>query len=117
MHMRFFTIPLRDAQSTTEELNAFLATHRIVHTERQFVADGANSLWSICVSYVESGDGRQASPQDKRPKKVDYRDMLSEPEFAVFAKLRALRKELAERLLPPFKCSAPGCAFPRLSQY
>ena len=72
----------------------------MVHTERQFVADGANSLWSICVSYVE-GEGRPAS--EKRQQKIDYREVLPAAEFAVFAKLRALRKELAEKEgLPAF---------------
>jgi superfamily II DNA helicase RecQ len=95
MHMRFFTIPIRDPQGAADELNAFLTAHRIVHTERQFVADGANSLWSICVSYIDSGDGRPTP--DKRARKIDYRESLSETEFAVFAKLRALRKELADQ--------------------
>jgi superfamily II DNA helicase RecQ len=93
MKMQFFTIPIRDPEPTTDDMNAFLASHRVVHTERQFVADGANSVWSICVSYVE-GEGRPAA--DKRNKKVDYREVLSEAEFSLFAKLRTLRKELAE---------------------
>jgi hypothetical protein len=45
MKMQFFTIPIRDPQRATDELNAFLSRHRVVHTERQFVADGANSVW------------------------------------------------------------------------
>lgn len=98
MHMQFFTIPIGDARGATEELNTFLATHRIVHTERQFVADGANSVWSICVSYLEGDAGRAATAiPDKRAKKIDYREALSESEFAVFAQLRALRKTLADQ--------------------
>lgn len=53
MKFQFFTIPVHDPQTATDEMNAFLAAHRMVTMERQFVADGANSLWSICVSYVE----------------------------------------------------------------
>ena len=100
MKMQFFMIPIRDSKPASDELNAFLATHRIVHTERQFVADGANSLWSICVSYVE-GEGRPTA--EKRQQKIDYREVLPAAEFAVFAKLRALRKEISEREgLPAF---------------
>ncbi|MGE0681674.1 MAG: HRDC domain-containing protein [Candidatus Binatia bacterium] len=95
MKMQFFTIPIRDPQRATDELNAFLASHRVVHTERQFVVDGANSLWSICISYVE-GEARPASP-GKRNQKVDYREILPEADFALFVKLRTLRKELADR--------------------
>jgi superfamily II DNA helicase RecQ len=95
MKMQFFTIPMADSQEAAEALNAFLAAHRVVHVERHFVAEGANSAWSICVSYTE-GDNRPAV--DKRQqKKVDYRETLSEPQFAVFAKLRTLRKTLADQ--------------------
>ena len=54
--------------------------------------DGANSAWAVCVTYV-AGEGR---PEPFRRERVDYRDVLSEADFAVFVKLRALRKKLAE---------------------
>ncbi len=60
----------------------------------EFLADGANSLWSVCASYVV-GEARPSA--DKRRGRVDYRDILPAEEFAVFAKLRALRKAHAER--------------------
>ena len=74
-------------------------THRVITVERQFVADGANSLWSVCVSYV---DGEERPRADKRQRRVDYREVLPPNEFAVFAKLRTLRKEMAEREGVPF---------------
>jgi len=95
MKMQFFTIPTFDPQAATDALNAFLAAHRVVHVERHFVAEGANSVWSICVSYME-GDGRPAADR-RQQKKVDYRDTLSETQCAVFAKLRTLRKTLADQ--------------------
>ncbi len=52
MKMQFFSIPVLDPESASHALNAFLADHRVVQVERQFVANGANSLWSVCVSYV-----------------------------------------------------------------
>jgi superfamily II DNA helicase RecQ len=95
MKMQFFTISIADLQAATDALNAFLAAHRVVHVERHFVAEGANSVWSICVSYTE-GESRPAADR-RQQKKVDYRDTLSEPQFAVFAKLRTLRKTLADQ--------------------
>ena len=50
MKLRFFTIPVHDPQAVTDEMNAFLAGHRVVTVERQFVANGTNNLWSVCVS-------------------------------------------------------------------
>ena len=77
-----------------EEVNAFLRAHRILSADRHFVQDGANSFWAICVSYL--GDANRPLAPGKRSK-VDYREVLSEADFAVFAKLRNLRKELAEK--------------------
>ena len=94
--MRFFTIPMQDSGSATGELNGFLSNHRILTIERHFVADGTNSAWAICVNYLDSVERATA---DKRGGggRVDYREILSDPDFTVFAKLRSLRKTLAEQ--------------------
>lgn len=94
MPFKFFTIPVMDPQAAEESLNAFVGAHRVITVERQFVADGANSLWSVCVSYVQAESRPSA---DRRQGRIDYRAVLPPPEFAVFAKLRALRKAQAER--------------------
>ena len=57
-----------------------------------FVHDGSNSVWALCVSYVQTAN----RPTAGRRGKIDYRDVLSEADFGVFAKLRALRKTLAD---------------------
>jgi superfamily II DNA helicase RecQ len=99
MQLRFFLIPVRAGEEAAGELNRFLAGNRILAIDRQLVQDGANSGWTVCVTY-EEGPGR-TSPG--RRGKVDFREVLSEPEFAVFARLRALRKELAEAEgVPPY---------------
>jgi superfamily II DNA helicase RecQ len=66
---------------------------RFVPPHRQFVSDGGNSAWSICVTYLEGGDRATAEKRGI----TDYREVLPEAQFRVFAKLRALRKELADR--------------------
>jgi len=93
MQLKFFTIPVHGNDASQEDLNRFLNAHRIVSVERSFVQDGANSAWALCVSYEPSGEGRP--PSGKRGK-VDYREVLSEADFTVYARLRALRKEIAE---------------------
>ena len=93
MRLKFFTVRMQDVGQEAEELNAFLSTHRILAVDRQFVADGANSAWAICVSYLATA-GR---PAPEKRGRVDYREVLPEPDFAVFAKLRSLRKTLAEK--------------------
>jgi superfamily II DNA helicase RecQ len=91
--MRFFNIPLADDGKAADELNRFLAAHSIAALEKHLVQDGANSAWAVCVTYL-TGEGR---PEAFRRGRVDYRDALNEKDFAVFVKLRALRKELAEK--------------------
>ena len=94
MQLRFFTIPLLDDGDAAEELNQFLTSHRITAIDRSFVQDGANSAWALCVSFEPAGNGR---PQGGKRGKVDYKEVLNEQDFIVFARLRSLRKEIADR--------------------
>ncbi len=93
MRMRFFTIPAFAGDEDAAELNRFLVSHRILGTDRQFVQDGANSAWCLCVSYLEAGD--RSAPVKRG--KVDYKEQLSEHDFAIYSRLRDLRKRLAEQ--------------------
>lgn len=90
-----FYVPIRDDGQMVEELNAFLRSHRVLHVEKQ-VEDGG---WIFCVEWMAGGgDGHETSGGWRRERaKVDYREVLTVEEFAVFSKLRAKRKELAER--------------------
>ena len=93
MLLRFFTVPLCGGEEAAEELNRFLGAYRIVTIDRQFVQDGPNSVWALCVTYVQASSRALSGKRGK----IDYRDVLSEPDFAVFARLRALRKTLADK--------------------
>ncbi len=92
MQLQFFQVPVHRSQP--DDLNRFLAAHRVTSIERQFVSDGANSFWSICVTY-ESGDPPRTPI--KRKEQIDYREVLTEEQFRIYAKLRVLRKELSDR--------------------
>lgn len=94
MRYRFFTIPVHDAEEASAELNRCLAEERVLAVDRQFVADGSNSAWALYVAV--QGAGGRPTAMSKRSK-VDYREVLNESDFALFARLRKLRKELAER--------------------
>ncbi len=93
MQVHFFTIPVHSGAEAAEELNRFLAGHRILSVDRQLVQDGTNSAWTLCVTIEESGQGRA---QPARRGKVDYREVLNDADFSVYARLRSLRKEIAE---------------------
>ena len=81
MQYRFFWINAEAPTAGETALNQFLASHRILGVEREFIAAGRHSAWSVCVSYqpAESSVGTKGA-------KVDYREVLNEADFAIFAK-------------------------------
>lgn len=54
MKYKFFKIVTGNAIDSETELNAFCAQHRITDIEKNFVTDGSNSFWSICVAYSDN---------------------------------------------------------------
>jgi hypothetical protein len=102
MQIRTFTIPVHSGREAEAELNRFLGAHRIVSVDRDLVQDGANSAWTLCVSY-ETGEGRAQGPAGGKKAKRDPREVLTPEEFAVYDNLRQLRREMADRDgVPPY---------------
>lgn len=107
MRFHFATIPIHDSGTNEADLNRFLASHRVVGVDRHFIADGARSAWALCVSWVEGPAraevGAAASTAEQRRGRVDYRELLTAEQFAVYVRLRDVRKRLAERDgVPPY---------------
>lgn len=100
MPYRFFLIPVRDGGAAAAELNGFLRGHRVLSVDRRWVDLGMESYWSFCVDYLDTGQAasegppRSAGPGGRN--RIDYREVLSPEEFALFVKLRTLRKEIAQ---------------------
>ena len=107
MRLHFITIPVFESAAAEAELNRFLATHRVLGVERQLVVDGPRSAWAVCVSYADHAAAASpsvtptptANPSAtaRSLRRVDYRELLSPADFEVFARLRAIRKKIAER--------------------
>ena len=93
MKYRFFSVLALSPQSDESELNAFCARHRVASVDKALILDGANSYWSFCIGYQDGADKAQPT----RPGRIDYKEVLAEADFAVFVRLRSLRKALAER--------------------
>lgn len=97
MQFKTFMLPASGSEQTEENLNVFLRTHRIVSVRSEFVS-GETPAWCILVEYVQQGE-QTAKPGGK----IDYMKVLTPMEFAVFSKLRELRKEFASKEgVPPF---------------
>ncbi len=97
MHYTFFQIPAIDPDVAAKRLNAFIQSQSVIGIERQFVADGLNSFWSICVTTAPpGGSGLPDQATAKKRTRVDYREVLSPEAFIIFDRLRTLRNSLAE---------------------
>jgi superfamily II DNA helicase RecQ len=89
MPYKTFTICLSEPDQAEKHLNDFLGAHHIVKLRADFLPDGSG--YAFLVEYTR--DGKQL--YSGKPK-IDYREELSEEDFAVFTKLRDIRKSLAE---------------------
>jgi superfamily II DNA helicase RecQ len=96
MALRFFVIPVHDSGAFEQELNGFLASHKVVSIDRQLIDQGVNSFWAICVDYLSHAPGETNRNSNLSRKRVDYKAILPPEDFAVFSQLRDLRKELAQ---------------------
>jgi superfamily II DNA helicase RecQ len=98
MPLIFFTIPTLHPEPSASELNQCLATQRVAQVEKSFVADGAASHWAVCVTLVDAQGDRPGLRGDanRRRGAVDYRELLSAEEFALYDRLRSARKQAAE---------------------
>jgi superfamily II DNA helicase RecQ len=96
MGLRFFVVPVHDSSAFEQDLNGFLARHKVVSIDRHLIDQGANSFWAICVDYLSHTPGDGSQNLNLSRNRVDYKTILSPEEFVVFSRLRELRKELAQ---------------------
>lgn len=91
MQIQIFNVPLTDAGESMADMNRFLAGHKVLEVEQRFFQNEKGGCWSFCVRYLPTTANFQAASKEK----VDYKQVLSEAEFAVFSKLREIRKQIA----------------------
>jgi superfamily II DNA helicase RecQ len=96
MPLRFFVVPAMAPEEAEEELNGFLARHRVVGIDRRWVDLGTSSFWAICVDHLVAGGDNARRGSSFGRNRVDYKQVLSPDEFVVFSRLRELRKEIAQ---------------------
>lgn len=98
MQFRIFSMPALGDHEGENALNAFLRSHRVVSVRREAVQIDGTAYWSFCVEYVEGPSGTSASGAGRRGEsrpRVDYQQVLSAADFALFLQLREVRKNLA----------------------
>lgn len=93
MQFKLFSISASGDAEAEEELNRFLRGHRVVSVQKELVREGGGAFWCFAIEYLLGPAGAQGS--DRGRGRVDYKQVLSEADFAVFAKLREVRKQAA----------------------
>ncbi len=98
MKLKFFRIDALEPEIDQQELDAFCAKHRLVSIDKQFIQQNKFCYWSVCVTYIKASRSSSTSTikaVNKRAQ-IDYREVLNEVDFATYANLRTLRKEISE---------------------
>ena len=93
MQIKIFTLPISDDGSEQNALNKFLAGHKILEIEQFFYHNEKGALWCFCIRYLND-NGSHINAIDK---KIDYKSVLNEQQFAIFSRLREIRKQLAAK--------------------
>lgn len=100
--MRFdlFQYPL-PGSADLDDLNAFLAGHRVVAVNQHVVTTPVGAQLVFVVQTVDRAVGKPSSGNHlagARPDgKIDYRAVLSAEHFVVYSRLRDERRRIAER--------------------
>jgi superfamily II DNA helicase RecQ len=87
-------IPAAGSPELEEDLNRFLRSHRVIAVQKSLEVVEGSPCWCFCVEWLE-GSPAGGSGKGRGTKKIDYKDVLSDADFAVFARLREVRKEMA----------------------
>jgi len=99
---KFFMIPVKNNQDSETELNEFLKRVRVVSIHREFVSQGNESFFSIILEYMDKQAASNTSDYSKSKPRIDYREVLSPENFAIFdARSQALPGNVFLAALPP----------------
>ena len=86
MQIQIFKISLADVEGL-EMLNVFLRSHRILEVQQEFVGNVQEGYWNFCIRYLKS-ERESSKFTESKKSKIDYREVLDEVTFKVFAALR-----------------------------
>jgi superfamily II DNA helicase RecQ len=89
----FYVSPFGE-KSVTDELNIFLRSHRIINVEKKLIDGERGTGWVFLVEY---GNTDSKSPSNTSSQRIDYREVFNPTEYALYDKLRDLRKQIAEK--------------------
>lgn len=96
MQYKTFVIPADSSPASEEALNLFLRSERIISVQKEFISS-PSPQWCFLVEYMNDGTAARTGA------KIDYMKVLTSEEFAVFSRLREVRKKIAtEEHIPAY---------------
>jgi len=102
MQFKIFQIGISGDTAAEDDLNKFLRSHRIITVHRELTRTQTGTYWCFCIEYIEANPvAGTAVSLPARKGKVDYKEVLSEDDFAVYSKLRDIRKNLSQQEAVP----------------
>lgn len=97
MKLKFFSINALEPEPDQIAVDDFCTRHRIISVDKRFIEREDVCFWSICVTYLQKSSSPSKPTQSVNKRgQIDYREVLNEADFTVYAKLRDLRKEISE---------------------
>jgi len=84
-YVSFYVSPFGE-KSVTDELNAFLRSHRIVNVEKKMIDGERGTGWVFLIEYGTSSESKNSPGAS--PQRTDYREVLNPVEYALYDKLR-----------------------------
>ena len=96
MALRFFVVPVNDSGDFEQDLNGFLASHKVVSIDRRLIDQGTNSFWAICVDYLRHAQGEANRNPNLSRNRIDYKTVLPPEEFKEAAHTCANWQDLAQ---------------------
>lgn len=95
---QIFSLAIPHDPEELEALNAFIASHRIVHATHEMVIRDGTPYCVFLLEYTSTGSALKASPARNsisgNTQHVDYSNVLTTEEFQRFDKMRDVRKEI-----------------------
>lgn len=78
-------------------------SRRVLSVEKHFCGGDASPGWAVCLEYLEGRASEGSAKTVGGKNGIDYREVLDPPIFALYAALRAWRKETAAKEgIPPY---------------
>ncbi|OHD37272.1 MAG: hypothetical protein A2015_09850 [Spirochaetes bacterium GWF1_31_7] len=95
MNFKQFTIKIVEDESGFDELNKFISSNRIISVTNSIIQHNSVSFWNFLIEYQK--EAIKENSYITSSKKVDYKELMNQTDFALFCKLKDLRKKIADQ--------------------